>query len=113
MAVQGLHRFLYGIVFIIAIALFMGFFWDVESDQNTIISWLLVLAELQSATALLFRDTAADVVQPDDVTSMAAAIRRRFEQFRRGERPRALNADGSFSRARQAELLLNALDRYQ
>ncbi|GAB3655040.1 MFS transporter [Glycomyces tarimensis] len=48
MAVQGLHRFLYGIVFIIAIALFMGFFWDVESDpaRTTTISWLLVLAVL-------------------------------------------------------------------
>ncbi|WP_051393373.1 MFS transporter [Glycomyces arizonensis] len=48
MAVQGLHRFLYGIVFIIAIALFMGFFWDLESDpaRTTTITWLLVLAIL-------------------------------------------------------------------
>jgi len=52
MAVQGLHRFLYGIVFIIAIALFMGFFWDVESDQTTIISWLLVLAVLGNVGVL-------------------------------------------------------------
>jgi hypothetical protein len=52
MAVQGLHRFLYGIVFIIAIALFMGFFWDVESDQTTIISWLLVLAILGNVGVL-------------------------------------------------------------
>jgi predicted MFS family arabinose efflux permease len=48
MAVQGLHRFLYGIVFIVAIAMFMGFFWDVESDpsRRTTIAWLLVLAVL-------------------------------------------------------------------
>lgn len=54
MAVQGLHRFLYGIVFIIAIALFMGFFWDVESDptRTTTISWLLVLAVLGNVGVL-------------------------------------------------------------
>ncbi|MCH7229697.1 MFS transporter [Glycomyces sp. L485] len=54
MAVQGFHRFLYGIVFIVAIALFMGFFWDVESDpqgSNTI-SWLLVLAVLGNVGVL-------------------------------------------------------------
>jgi hypothetical protein len=54
MAVQGLHRFLYGIVFIIAIALFMGFFWDIESDptRSTTISWLLVLAVLGNVGVL-------------------------------------------------------------
>ena len=48
MALQGIHRLFYGIAFIIAIALFMGFFWDVESDpsRTTTISWLLVLAVL-------------------------------------------------------------------
>ncbi|GAB3220881.1 MFS transporter [Glycomyces halotolerans] len=48
LALQGCHRFLYGIVFIVAIALFMGFFWDVESDpsRTTTISWLLTLAIL-------------------------------------------------------------------
>ncbi|MQM27164.1 MFS transporter [Glycomyces albidus] len=61
MAVQGLHRFLYGIVFIIAIALFMGFFWDVESDptHRTTISWLLVLAVLGNVGVL-----AAAIVTP-------------------------------------------------
>jgi predicted MFS family arabinose efflux permease len=54
MAVQGLHRFLYGIVFIIAIAMFMGFFWDIESDprRTTTISWLLVLAVLGNVGVL-------------------------------------------------------------
>ncbi|MEU6860268.1 MFS transporter [Glycomyces sp. NPDC046736] len=54
MAVQGLHRFLYGIVFIIAIALFMGFFWDLQSDpdRTTTISWLLVLAVLGNVGVL-------------------------------------------------------------
>lgn len=54
MAVQGLHRFLYGIVFIIAIALFMGFFWDIDSDptRTTTIAWLLVLAVLGNVGVL-------------------------------------------------------------
>ncbi len=61
MAVQGLHRFLYGIVFIIAIALFMGFFWDLESDpaRTTTISWLLILAVLGNLGVL-----AAAIVTP-------------------------------------------------
>jgi MFS family permease len=48
MAIQGAHRFLYGIVFIIAIALFMGFFWDIEADpeRTKTITWLLILAVL-------------------------------------------------------------------
>ena len=54
MAVQGLHRFLYGIVFIVAIAMFMGFFWDLQSDpsRTTTISWLLVLAVLGNVGVL-------------------------------------------------------------
>jgi glycosyltransferase involved in cell wall biosynthesis len=74
-------------------------------------AWLLVLAERGSATELLFRGTDADVVEPDAVDAMAAVIRQRFEQFRRGERPVALNRDGAFNRDRQAELLVDALER--
>jgi hypothetical protein len=74
-------------------------------------AWLLVLAERDSATELLFRDSGADVVRPDDVEGIASVIRNRFEQFRRGDRPIALNQDGSFSRDRQAKLLMDALDR--
>jgi MFS family permease len=61
MAVQGLHRFLYGIVFIVAVALFMGFFWDPESDpsRTTTITWLLVLAILGNVGVL-----AAAIVTP-------------------------------------------------
>jgi glycosyltransferase involved in cell wall biosynthesis len=73
-------------------------------------AWLLVLAEPESATALLFGGTAADVVNPDDVDGIAAAIRRRFEQHRRGEQPVAVNHDGRFDRARQASCLFDALE---
>ena len=73
-------------------------------------AWLLILAERESATELLFRDTAADVVDPGDVAAISAAIRRRFEEHRRGERPCALNETGAFDRSRQARILLDALD---
>jgi hypothetical protein len=36
-------------------------------------------------------------------------IRHRYEQFARGERPRALGADGRFDRRIQAELLLDGI----
>jgi hypothetical protein len=73
-------------------------------------AWLLVLAQRDSATELLFRDSGADVVRPDDVDAIASVIRSRFEQFRRGDRPEALNRHGAFSRDRQAEILMDALD---
>jgi len=73
-------------------------------------AWLLVLAERGSATELLFRDTEADVLDPADVGAIGAAIRRRVAEYRRGERPRALNDTGAFDRARQARVLLDAID---
>ena len=74
-------------------------------------AWLLILAHRDSATELLFRGTEADVVQPEDVGGIAAVIRRRYEEFCRGQRPVALNRSGAFSRERQAEVLIEALDR--
>jgi len=74
-------------------------------------AWLLVLAEPESATALLFRDSSADVVKPDDVDGIAAAITRRLEQHRRGEQPVAVNRDGRFDRARQAARLFDAIEK--
>jgi hypothetical protein len=74
-------------------------------------AWLLVLAEPESATALLFRDSSADVVEPNDVDGIAAAIKRRFEQHRCGEQPVAVNNDGRFDRARQAARLFDAIEK--
>ena len=73
-------------------------------------AWLLVLAQRESATELLFRDSAADVVEPGDVERIASAIRRRFEQHRRGERAMPVNHDGRFDRSRQAAILLDAIE---
>jgi hypothetical protein len=73
-------------------------------------AWILALAEKGSATDELLRDTGADVVSPHDVDGIASVIRRRFEEFRRGIRPVAINRDGRFDRARQAAGLYDALE---
>jgi len=73
-------------------------------------AWLLILSDLNSATARLLRDTDADVVDPDDVDGLVHAIETRYKEFVVGDRPRAINADGRFSRRLQAERLLNAIE---
>lgn len=73
-------------------------------------AWLLVLAEEGSATAELLRGTGADVVDPDDEGAMARVLRTRFDEFRAGKRPLALNRDGRFDRAKQSAHLFDLLD---
>jgi len=73
-------------------------------------AWLLVLAHEHSATAQLLRDTDADVLEPEDVDGIAAAIRRRYGQFTRGDLPHALGGDGRFDRRVQAEKLMRLID---
>ncbi len=72
-------------------------------------AWLLILAQSHSATAALLRGTDADVVAPDDVDKIATVIGQRYQQFARGERPRAVGADGRFDRKAQATLLLDRI----
>ena len=74
-------------------------------------SWLLVLAEPQSATAQLFRGTTADVVAPNDVDGMADVIERRYLEFISGRRPEAIGRDGRFDRRRQAAILADHLSK--
>jgi glycosyltransferase involved in cell wall biosynthesis len=74
-------------------------------------AWLLALAEPNSATEVLLSGTDADVVSPEDVDAIARVIAKRYEEFRAGVRPRALNSDGRFDRATQSAHLFNALDR--
>lgn len=73
--------------------------------------WMLVLSEPSTAIAELLDDTAADIVSPDDVEGMAAVITRRLREARSGVRPTALNADGRFSRERQARLFFRELEQ--
>jgi hypothetical protein len=74
-------------------------------------SWLLAMAEEGSASNLLLRSTAADVVDPDDVEEIASVIVRRFLEFQAGIRPGPVNADGRFDRERQAANLFEAIEQ--
>jgi hypothetical protein len=74
-------------------------------------AWLLALADPGSATDRLLRGSGADVVSPDDRAAMAAAIRRRYEQYRSGVRPGRVVVDDRFSRRTQAKILLDAFAR--
>ena len=74
-------------------------------------AWMLVLAEPDAPAALLLRDSSADVVSPGDVDGIAAVLKRRIEEFRRGERPRRLAHERMFSRRVQAGRLMDELGR--
>ena len=74
-------------------------------------AWMLVMADPDAPAAMLLRGTDADVVPPSDVDGMAAVLRRRYEQFIRGDRPRRLSHEERFSRRFQAERLMDAISR--
>ena len=71
-------------------------------------SWLLALAEPESAIAQLLKGSSADVVVPR-VDSIAAAIERRYREHRAGVRPEPVARDDRFSRTAQARILLDAI----
>jgi glycosyltransferase involved in cell wall biosynthesis len=73
--------------------------------------WVLVLSEPATAVAELLEGTAADVVPPSDANAIAAVLGRHYDEFRAGLKPSPLNADGRFSRERQADLLFRELER--
>jgi hypothetical protein len=70
---------------------------------------LLAISEPASATARLLAGTSADVVPPGSPDGIHAALARRYEQHRTGERPRPLAEDPRFRRSIQAALLVEAL----
>lgn len=74
-------------------------------------AWLLVLARRGSATERLLRESGADVVDPGDLETLTQVIGDRFEQHRRGERPRPIAGDGRYSRRRQADALLGRIEQ--
>ncbi|MEO7458363.1 MAG: hypothetical protein ABIY52_19040 [Gemmatimonadaceae bacterium] len=69
-------------------------------------AWMLVLATPGSATEQLLRDTEADVLEPDDIEGIAAALRKHYEEFASGTRPLAIGRDGRFDRAVQAKKMV-------
>lgn len=76
-------------------------------------AWLLALTQPASATAQLLAGTDADIVAPDDVPAIAAAIGARYAQHRQGVVPAGIagQSGGRFSRAAQATVLLDAIER--
>jgi hypothetical protein len=73
-------------------------------------AWMLVLADRDSATGRLLRDTGADVVAPDDIEGIARALRSRIEAHRRGETAQPLASEETLSRRAQATGLFEALE---
>ena len=73
-------------------------------------AWLLALAENGSATEALLRGTAADVVEPNDEASIVRVLRTRYDEFRAGRRPVALNHDGRFDRSTQSGRMFGLLE---
>jgi glycosyltransferase involved in cell wall biosynthesis len=80
-------------------------------EYATYDAWLLALAKRGSASALVLEGSSADVVAPDDVDGIADVLRRHYQEFAAGVRPRAAGGDGRFSRRRQGEIMLDHLDR--
>ena len=74
-------------------------------------AWVLALANEESATADLLRETSADVVAPYEVAAIAEVLRRRLVQWGAGIVPEPFDPDGRFSRRVQAGRLFDALER--
>jgi hypothetical protein len=74
-------------------------------------AWLLVMAEQGSASELLLRGTAADVVSAHDLDGLTAALRGRVLEHRSGNRPDMVGVDPAFSRREQARALFDAIDQ--
>lgn len=72
-------------------------------------AWVLSLADRDSATDLMLRDSGADTVAPDDTEGIARVVSAHYKEFRAGVRPSRINADGRFDRTRQAERLFVAI----
>jgi hypothetical protein len=73
-------------------------------------SWLLALAERDTATGQILAGTAADVIRPKDVEGMVRVIRRCYEAYRDGVRPEPIANALELGRAYQAAALFDALE---
>ena len=71
---------------------------------------LLALAEPGSATEELLRTSGADVVAPNDEEGTLKTLRDALDQRERGERPRPIAHDVSFSRRTRAHELFDAIE---
>jgi hypothetical protein len=74
-------------------------------------AWLLALAERDSATELLLRETEADVVSPGDVEGLTEVLRTRYADHRAGRRPEPTAREVRFGRSAQTERLFYAVEQ--
>ena len=74
-------------------------------------AWVLALANPGSATEEVLRGSGADVVSPEDEEAIVQALQGRWREFTSTGRPRPINADGRFSRSRQAAIMFEAIER--
>lgn len=73
--------------------------------------WILALASPGSPTADVLKGTSADVVPPDDLEGIRGTLERHYEEFRRGIHPGPIRGREHLSRAHQAQLFFDALER--
>jgi glycosyltransferase involved in cell wall biosynthesis len=73
-------------------------------------AWLMALAGHDSATAEVLAGSSAIIHDLSDIDAIEASLHRCIAAHRRGEQPDAVNADGRFSRSRQAQSLTAILD---
>jgi hypothetical protein len=74
-------------------------------------SWLLALAEPDTATGRILAGTSAEVVHPEDVAGISDFVRHCFEAYRDGARPQPIAADPRLGRAHQAAVFLDAIEK--
>jgi hypothetical protein len=74
-------------------------------------AWILAIGEPGSATESVLRGTDADLVPANDSELIYQALRRRYHQFRQGERPAPIAPGTHWSRREQAGILFTALNR--
>jgi hypothetical protein len=77
-------------------------------------AWVLAMAESDSATGRVLRDTPAAVVSAADVDGLAAQLADWLDQFEGGERPEpAASSATELSRHAQADRLFDRLEGYR
>lgn len=74
-------------------------------------SWVLALTAPGAPTALALRGTSVDVVAPDDVACITSILSARVRAFLKGERPGPITGREGLSRAAQARILFDEIDR--
>jgi hypothetical protein len=74
-------------------------------------AWVLALANPGTPTHDVLLNTGVDLASPADIPAIAGQLGRRIESYRRGERPGPIAGRDRLSRASQAAVLFDALEK--